>query len=48
MAQKKVKTYVEIFQSERKTWGNVNPVTRVMRDRTKYNRKQKYKKGWDD
>jgi hypothetical protein len=48
MAQKKVKTYVEIFQSERKTWGNVNPVTRVMRDRTKYNRKQKHKKGWDD
>lgn len=48
MAQKKVKTYVEIFQSERKTWGNVNPVTRVMRDRTKYNRKQKHRKGWDD
>ena len=48
MAQKKVKTYVEIFKGERKTWGNVNPVTRVMRDRTKYNRKQKYKKGWDD
>jgi hypothetical protein len=47
MAQKKVKTYVEIFQSERKTWGNINPVTRVMRDRTKYNRKQKHKKGWD-
>lgn len=48
MAQKKVKTYVEIFKSERKTWGEVNPVTRVMRDRTKYNRKQKHKKGWDD
>ena len=48
MAQKKVETYVEIFKAERKTWGEVNPVTRVMRDRTKYNRKQKYKKGWDD
>jgi hypothetical protein len=31
--QKKVKTCVEIFQSQRKDWGNVNPVTRVIPDK---------------
>ena len=39
--QKKVKTYVEIFQGERKSWGNVNPVTRVIPD--KRFKKPKYK-----
>ncbi len=44
--QKKVKTYAEIFQSERKTWGSVNPVTRVIPD--KRCKKPKYKgKEWD-
>ena len=28
--QKKVKTNVEIFMGMRKSWGNVNPVTRVI------------------
>ena len=43
---KKVKTYTEIFQSERKSWGNVNPVTRVIPD--KRFKKPKYKeKEWD-
>lgn len=27
------KSYVEIFQSERKDWGNVKPVTRVFSDK---------------
>ena len=31
--QKKVKTYVEIFQGQRKSWGNVNPVTKVIQDK---------------
>ena len=35
MSKKKnqAKTWVEVFQSERKTWGNVNPVTRVIPDK---------------
>ena len=28
--KKTVKTYAEIFRTERNTWGNVNPVTRVI------------------
>ena len=44
--QKKVKTYTEIFQTTRKDWGNVNPVTRVIPD--KRFKKPKYKgKEWD-
>ena len=37
-----VKTYVEIFKGERKSWGNVNPVTRVIPD--KRFKKPKYKR----
>ena len=41
-----VKTYVEIFKGERKSWGNVNPVTRVIPD--KRFKKPKYKeREWD-
>lgn len=43
----KTKTWIEVFQSERKTWGNVNPVTRVVPD--KRFKKPKHKlKGWDE
>lgn len=30
---KKPKTYVEIFLAERKDWGSVNPVTKVIPDK---------------
>jgi hypothetical protein len=44
--QKKVKTNAEIFMGMRKSWGNVNPVTRVIPD--KRFKKPKYKgKEWD-
>lgn len=44
--QKKPKTYVEIFQSQRKSWGNVNPVTRIISD--KRFKKPKYKgRDWE-
>ena len=46
MKQKKVKTYTEIFRAERKSWGMVNPVTRVIPD--KRHKKPKYKKGWNE
>jgi len=43
---KKTKTWVEVFQSERKTWGNVNPATKVIPD--KRFKKPKYKgKDWE-
>ena len=46
MAKQKVKSYVEIFQAQRKSWGNVNPVTRVIPD--KRHKKPKHKgKEWD-
>ena len=44
--KKQTKTWVEVFQSERKTWGNVNPVTKVIPD--KRFKKPKYKKNYDD
>lgn len=41
-----VKTYVDIFKGERKSWGNVNPVTRVIPD--KRFKKPKYKgRDWE-
>jgi hypothetical protein len=36
---KKVKTYIELIQEVRRTW-DVCPATRVMPDKTKYNRKR--------
>lgn len=41
MAKQKVKTYTEIFRSERKSWGNVNPVTRVIPDKRRKQPKHK-------
>ena len=35
MKQKKVKTNVEIFMGMRKSWGNVNPVTKVIPNKKK-------------
>ena len=33
MSKPKVKTYSEIFRTERKSWGQVNPVTKVIPDK---------------
>lgn len=41
MAKQKVKSYTDIFRSERKSWGAVNPVTRVIPD--KRHKKPKHK-----
>lgn len=43
MAKAKVKTCTEIFRSERKSWGNVNPVTRVIPDKRRKAPKHKGK-----
>ncbi|MCX7902801.1 MAG: hypothetical protein N2483_11090 [Burkholderiaceae bacterium] len=42
---KSKKTTLEIMQTVRNTWGNVNPVTRVHSDGPGYNR-NKEKKKW--
>ncbi len=41
MAKQKVKTYTEIFRSERKSWGQINPVTRVIPDKRRKTPKHK-------
>ena len=50
MSKKKTteKTYLELARSIRKGWGQLNPVTRVVRDKTKYTRKFKYKNKRDE
>lgn len=45
---KKQKDFFEIYQSLRRDWGNVNPCSRIMKDKTKYNRKKKHKKRSND
>jgi hypothetical protein len=35
---------LDILKSIRKDWGEFNPITRVKKDKKKYNRKQKYKR----
>lgn len=42
-SKKKPKSNLEILKSIRKTW-EVNPVTKVIPDKTKYTRKEKHKK----
>lgn len=39
----KIKTNLELMKSIRKNWGVINPVTKVMKDKTKYTRKIKHK-----
>ena len=44
---RKSRTYVEIYQSVRKDWGTVNPVTRVIPDKRRKPPKHK-NKSWED
>ena len=39
----KVKTTVEIYQSIRRDWGNVNPVTKIIPNKKKLKRHPKHK-----
>lgn len=38
--KKKKKSNVELYKTIRKDWGDLNPITRVVEDKTKYNRKK--------
>lgn len=42
--KKKVRSNYEIYQSIRRDWGNVNPVTKIIPDKRK--KKEKHKKDW--
>lgn len=39
----KAKDFYERIKSIRGTWGNINPVTKIKKDKTKYTRKEKHK-----
>lgn len=41
-------TFLDAIQSKRRDWGNLNPVTRVVPDKTKYSRKKKHKKNYKE
>jgi hypothetical protein len=41
-------TFLDAIQSQRRDWGNLNPVTRVVPDKTKYSRKEKHKKNYKE
>lgn len=48
MKKSKVKSSIEIYQSMRKDWGNINPITKVIPNKKK-NPKVKHKgKQFDD
>ena len=42
----KKKTTAEFLKKIRNSWNGVNPVTKIIPDKTKYNRKQKHKKSY--
>ena len=44
----KQKSFFEIYQSIRRDWGNINPVTKVIPNKKKYRRKDKHKKNYKD
>lgn len=39
----KQKTWAEIFQKQRRDWGEINPATKIIPNKKKYTRKQKHK-----
>ncbi len=44
----KQKSFFEVYQSIRRDWGNINPVTQVIPNKKKYRRKDKHKKNYKD
>lgn len=46
--KKKKKIAYEIWKGIRKDWNGVNPVTKIIPDKTKYKRKEKHKKDYEE
>lgn len=40
-------TQHELYKTIRKDWGDINPITKVNKDKTKYTRKKKHKERFD-
>lgn len=45
---KSKKNIYEIYQEIRRDWGQINPSTKVFKDKKKYNRKEKHKKNFEE
>lgn len=45
---KKKKSFYELQKTIRRDWGDINPVTKVEKDKTKYSRKQKHRKNYQE
>lgn len=43
MSKKKKKSFFDIYKAQRRDWGEINPVTRIVKDKKKYSRKKKHK-----
>lgn len=43
----KPKTTNELYNTIRKDWGDINPVTKVDKDKSKYTRKKKHREKFD-
>ena len=48
MERKISDTQLRALNKIRGDWGGVNPYTRIEKDKKKYSRKQKHKRGWDE
>jgi len=47
----KPKDYIDmydVYKKVRKSWGDVNPVTKIVPDKKKYTRKKKHKRRYED
>ena len=47
LSKKEQKEQKKLNNLKRKSWNTVNPITKVVSDKTKYSRKEKHKKGVD-
>ena len=47
MRNKKAPESYELYKKIRSDWGVLNPSTKIIQNKKKYNRKEKYKKKFD-
>lgn len=47
MRNKKTPESYELYKKVRSNWGALNPSTKIIPNKKKYNRKEKYKKKFD-
>lgn len=47
MRNKKAPKFYKLYKKVRNDWGSLNPSTKIIPNKKKYNRKEKYKKKFD-